>query len=263
MPSISIPTALAIGAGVSGVAGVASAVIGGNAAKSAGKTQAKAATLASNNQLEEFNQTEQNLSPYMSAGTEALGTGESLLGLGDTSKATTPGGGTSGGVPNTTAMETALENTPGYQFTKQQGLEATQNGFAAQGLASSGAALKGAATFATGLADTTYEQQLQNYLQVAGGGQSAATAVGQQGQNAVAQAGNFSTSGAAATAAGTVGAANALTGGLSTVANGVNNAAMIDAFAGSGQFGAKTATGSVAGNALEPVAVTPNVYGGF
>lgn len=63
------------------------------------------------------------------------------------------------------AQQTALENTPGYKFALDQGLKATQNGFAAQGLASSGAAMKGGAQFAEGLASQTYNQQLQNYLQ--------------------------------------------------------------------------------------------------
>lgn len=49
-----------------------------------------------------------------------------------------------------------LENSPGYQFELQQGLEATQNGFAAQGLGVSGAAMKGAASYAQGLASTDY-----------------------------------------------------------------------------------------------------------
>ena len=60
--------------------------------------------------------------------------------------------------------EEGLEATPGYQFTKAQGLESAQSGFAAQGLGSSGAALKGGVAYATGLADSTYNQQYQNYL---------------------------------------------------------------------------------------------------
>lgn len=57
-----------------------------------------------------------------------------------------------------------LEATPGYQFNLSQGLAATQNSAAARGLGVSGAALKGAATFATGLADSTYQQQFNNQL---------------------------------------------------------------------------------------------------
>lgn len=60
-----------------------------------------------------------------------------------------------------------LENTPGYQFTLQQGLESTQNSAAARGLANSGAALKGAATYATGLANDTYQSQYNDIAQAA------------------------------------------------------------------------------------------------
>lgn len=52
-----------------------------------------------------------------------------------------------------------LEKTPGYQFTKNQGLKAVQNSAAARGLGVSGAALKGASEFATGLANNTYKDQ--------------------------------------------------------------------------------------------------------
>jgi len=61
-------------------------------------------------------------------------------------------------------QEAALQNLPGYQFTLNQGLESTQNAAAARGLGVSGAALKGAASYATGLADNTYNSQLQNTI---------------------------------------------------------------------------------------------------
>jgi hypothetical protein len=52
-----------------------------------------------------------------------------------------------------------LEQTPGWQFTNYQGQKAVQNAASARGLGVSGAALKGAANFATGLADQTYKTQ--------------------------------------------------------------------------------------------------------
>ena len=58
--------------------------------------------------------------------------------------------------------EANLVNTPGYQFNLSQGLESAQNSAAARGLGVSGAAMKGAATYATGLADSTYQQQFAN-----------------------------------------------------------------------------------------------------
>jgi hypothetical protein len=56
-----------------------------------------------------------------------------------------------------------LSQTPGYQFTLQQGEQAVQNSAAALGLGSSGPALKGAVNYAEGLAGTTYQQQFNNY----------------------------------------------------------------------------------------------------
>lgn len=112
----------------------------------------------------------------------------------------------------------ALKKTPGYQFSLDQGLQATQNSYASHGLAKSGAALKGAANYAEGLAGTTYEQQLQNYFQLLGGGQNAAAGIGGFGTTAAANAGNNITSAGAATAAGTVGSANAITGAIGNVA---------------------------------------------
>lgn len=61
-------------------------------------------------------------------------------------------------------IQSALEATPGYKFTRDQGLKATQNSFAARGLGNSGAALRGAADYTTGLAGNTYEQRLSDYL---------------------------------------------------------------------------------------------------
>lgn len=65
-----------------------------------------------------------------------------------------------------TMDEASLEATPGYQFIKNQGQKSVQSGYAARGLGSSGAAMKGAANFVTGLADQTYntrfEQEREN-----------------------------------------------------------------------------------------------------
>lgn len=99
-----------------------------------------------------------------------------------------------------------LEQTPGYQFTLTQGLKAVNNDMGARGLLNSGAAMKGAANYATGLADSTYmdqfnmdQTQKQNiYNRLMG--------VAQLGENAGAQTGAYGTQ-AAGTVAGTNSAA--------------------------------------------------------
>lgn len=82
-----------------------------------------------------------------------------------------------------TALNT-LQQTPGYQFTLQQGLQGVENGYAAQGLGRSGAALKGAANYAEGLASTTYQQIWQNMYNQAALGENAAVGQGTFTQNA-------------------------------------------------------------------------------
>ena len=59
-----------------------------------------------------------------------------------------------------------LAATPGYQFTLDQGLKAVQSSAAARGLGMSGAAMRGAADYATGKASQTYDQQLTNALNI-------------------------------------------------------------------------------------------------
>lgn len=121
-----------------------------------------------------------------------------------------------------------LQATPGYQFTLNQGLQATQNAYAAQGLGTSGAALKGAANYAEGLASTTYQQQFQNYWTQNQNIYSMLTGMTNTGENAAAMTGNLGTSaassaasalmaGASASAAGTVGSANAIAGGVNSL----------------------------------------------
>ena len=160
-----------------------------------------------------------------------------------------------------------LSQTPGYQFTLNQGEQAVTNSNAALGLGSSGAALKGAANYAEGLASTTYQQQFTNYWNqlnniagliggAAGQGQNAAAGLGGLGNTAAANAGQFTTSAGAAQAAGTVGAANALTSGISGVGSSVSNAALLSSLNSNGLFGGGGQTIS-AGNAIN------NSIGGF
>lgn len=229
------------GAALVGVAG--SAITSSNsadAAKSAAQTQANAANNASAQQLAMFEQMRQSLQPFIGTGVNANSQLAALTG-------TNPGGNPLT-APLTKAFQPTMAQlaaTPGYQFSLQQGLEATQNSYAAQGLGASGAAQKGAANYAEGLAGTTYQQQFANYLQqnqqiynMLGQqnslGENAAAGAGNAGLSAASTAGNFSTSGAAATAGGTIGAANAFTAGVGGASNAASTAALL---AGSGLFG--------------------------
>jgi hypothetical protein len=148
--------------------------------------------------------------------------------------------------------------TPGYQFAFDQGLQALQRSQAATGITGGGAA-KAAEQYGQGLASTNYQQAYQNALAtygtnqaaaagalgaqqgvygtnydvtqalrneyynrlagLAGVGQTATSQLNQAGQNYAGNAANLLTSGAAAQAAGQMGAANAWAGGLGGLGN--------------------------------------------
>ena len=211
------------------VGGIASAGIGASAAKSAAATQAAAAKTAADAQMTMYGTNKDLLQPFQTAGVNALGGVTDLL-----------GNGTAG---NAGIMD-KLSSMPGYQFALQQGLQATQNGYTASGLGQSGAALKGAANYAEGLAGTQYQNLFGNELSTAQLGESAAGALANTGANAQAAASNYNTSGAAATAAGTVGAANATIGGIGQVTGGLNNAALLLALQQGGMFANAGGTGA-------------------
>ena len=168
---------------------IGSAVVGAGASiigsQSAANAQKEASQNAINAQQQMFNVAQQNLEPYNTAGQSAFAQLQALTGAGP--------GGNPLTAPLTAQFQPTmaqLASTPGYQFTRQQGLQATQNAFAAQGLGSSGAALKGAANYAEGLAGTTYQQQLQNYLTQNAQTYNMLYGQSQLGENAAAGVGN-------------------------------------------------------------------------
>lgn len=196
------------------VAVIGSAVVGGAvsaySANRAASAQTRAADKAAGIAQDQYERTRADLAPYRDAGGRATTELEQRL-------------------PHLTSpielTQEWLENTPGYQFTRTQGLKSVQNSAAARGLGVSGAALKGAATFATGLADQTYKTQfdventnrtnaynrLMGLVQV---GQNAATGTGVLGEKAA------GTSASAAMAAG-----NAQASGINAMGNAVSRAA--------------------------------------
>lgn len=189
---------------------VGSAVVGAGASLAGSKKQAKATEKASDSQMAMYQQTREDLSPYNKAGQAALKTLQGRLNY----------------LTSPIVMDQAtLEKTPGYQFNLAQGLKSTQNSAAARGLGNSGAALKGAASYATGLADSTYQQQFANENTNRENAYNRLMGLVQSGQNAAAQTGAYGTqtassigantiAGGTATAAGYTGAANALAGGV-------------------------------------------------
>jgi hypothetical protein len=165
--------------------------------------QSNATNKATDVQKQMFDTTQRNLAPYLATGADAANKLTAAL-------------------PSLTAPitmdEATLEATPGYQFNLTQGLKSVQNSAAARGLGTSGAALKGAANYATGLADSTYQQQFANantnklnaYNFLTGAANLGSNAAGTSANAATttgANIGGNTIAGGTALAAGTVGAA--------------------------------------------------------
>src|SRR6185312_1060193 len=191
-------------------AGVLSAGAGIYGASTAASAQENAANTASATQMNMFNQDKALLNPYVQQGYTAN------TDLNDQ-------------LPDLTAPinmnEATLQNTPGYQFNLTQGLKSVQNSAAARGLGISGAALKGASAYATGLADSTYQNQFsnaqtnrQNTYNMLSGQQSL-------GENAAAGVGNAGISTGNSIASNTLGAGNAAGAAAIATGNAVSGAA--------------------------------------
>lgn len=196
---------------------VATAIVGGSAisalatsyaANKASSAQTNAAQKAQDTALGMYNTTRGDLQPFRQIGVDAGNRLTSRLG-----EFTSP----------IVMDQAALEQTPGYQFTRTQGLKAVQNSAAARGLGVSGAALKGAANFATGLADNTYKTQFD----IANTNQSNAynrlKALVDTGQNAAAQTGNAGTNAANTAAGAQIGAGNAQAAGYNATGSAIGN----------------------------------------
>jgi hypothetical protein len=199
-------------------AAVAGATLGGalissNAAKSAANTQANAANTATAAQQAMYGQTLANLQPYMAGGNTALSTLNSKEANGSLGGSFTP-------------ADYLSNQDPGYAFQLGQGQQALQNSQAAKDGVLSGSALKGLIQYNQGVASTGYQNAYDRWLSSQKNTLSTLMGPATLGENAAAGAGtagaNYaggisSTTQAAgnATAAGTVGSANAISNGLS------------------------------------------------
>jgi len=188
-----------VAAVITGGLGLAGAVVQSNAAKTAAKSQENAANNASQTQLQMYNTTRGDLMPYNMGGQQDFAAMNRLL------------------LGNPAEQQAALEGLPGYQFARTQGLKSVQNSATARGLGVSGAALKGAATYATGLADQTYGNQVNRLLAGAQLGENAGAMTGQAGSNAANGIANAQIGAGNAAAGGAIGAGNAWSGAFNNL----------------------------------------------
>lgn len=200
---------------ISGGLGYLGAKSQAGASQQASQMQAYMQMMGLQQQQRQYDQTRADFAPYRDLGSQAAGALSGQLNY----------------LTSPIKMDQAtLESTPGYQWNLGQGLKATQSAAAARGLGVSGAALKGAATYATGLADSTYQNQFNNentnrtnaynrLYQTSALGETAAAQAGTLGQSNVNSQVNALTGIGNSAAAGTLGSAAAGNAGLGAIGN--------------------------------------------
>ena len=234
---------------------VGSALIGANASRGAAGTQAAAAGQAANISNQQYYQTREDQRPFREMGIRALPQLEAQRNM----------------MPGAFTGQVNLGQDPGYAFRLSEGQKALDRSAAARGGLISGGALKAAQRFGQDLGSQEYQNAYNRALTgynadvareatgynrlaaLAGIGQTATNQIGAAGAANATNVGNYLTSGAAANAAGQVGTANAITGGLSTYLNYNQGNNLVNALRG-GMPGY-----SVAGNAAQ---MGPYSYGG-
>lgn len=232
---------------VAGGATLLGSKMASDASKDAAHIGSDAAHYSADLQDKNLQQTRQSLQPFINTGYDAQGSLRNFLGLGAPTD-----GGTYGSLMKPFDAQTFQQyKDPGYEFQLQQGQQALQNSQAAKDGALSGAALKDLIGFNQGMANTAYQNAFGRYMSqndatynrlssLLGVGENAAAGLGNTGAQVTSNIGNTLMSGANAQAAGTVGSANAWSGGL-------NNAAGY--YALSGMLGGGSFTGNGISNA--------------
>lgn len=189
---------------IGAVGSIGGALISSNAQKSAASAQRDAANQANATEQGFFNSTQGELQPFIDTGTNAANKLSSLEGL-------------NGGTPS--SMMSTLQGLPGYQFANQQGLKSVQNSATARGLGVSGAALKGAANYSTGLANEYYNNLLSGIQNTENTGEGAASSLGGVASNIGQSIGQNTIGAGQASAAGILGSGTAISNGIGGVSS--------------------------------------------
>jgi hypothetical protein len=201
---------------------VATAVIGSQASKSAAKTQAGSAAAATDAQERMFERQVELQEPFREAGLAGQNRLMELLGLGKDK--TAAGYGKYASAEFTPANFLANQD-PGYAFRMSEGLKGLERSAAARGGLLSGSALKGITRYGQGLASDEYQNAfnryqtsrtntLNPYASLAGVAQSSANTLGNAAGQFGAQIGSNIIGAGNAAAAGQIGQANAIAGGV-------------------------------------------------
>lgn len=171
------------------------AIVGAGASIISGNKAANAQTQAANTQVAEqrrqYDTSRADLAPWRDVGGSALGKLAGMYGAGGQSGQPNTGGGD----PAATGADQIAPagnsyggffTSPGYQWRRDQGVQAVERSAASRGLLGSGAAVKAIGRYADGLASSEYQNFGDRLGQLAGLGQNATNATVAAGQTATA-----------------------------------------------------------------------------
>lgn len=183
---------MGIGAAIGGIVG---GISQGRAAKRAAQAQTDAANRQIDFQTDVYNDQTERFKPFLDTGTNALAGYNFEMGLG----ARPEGYG-------------GFQTTPGYDFRRQQGIDAIDASAATRGGLMSGKTLQDLTTFGDGLASQEYGNYMQRLAGLTDMGMGAAGMQATAGNNAAAGVSNALANIGNAQAAGAIGQGNALAG---------------------------------------------------
>jgi hypothetical protein len=205
---------------------IGSSLLGANAAGKASDAQVAASREAIAEQRRQFDIGQANLAPYRDVGTKGLYLLSDYLGLPTPPGSTVTPSGTTGSLLK--PFDFDITKDPGYQFRLGEGTKAIENSGAARGMQLSGATMKEllryGSDYASGEFNAAFNRDLatknQNYSALTGAagiGIGATNTGVQAGQQTAAGIANTMTGIGNAQAAGAIGQANAIQGGVNNI----------------------------------------------
>lgn len=249
---------LLIGLGIAGAAALGSATANAVGTSNAAAAQKTAAEKAMDLQRQMWAQQRSDISPWREAGATTLA--QLLQEM-------------QSGAFDRPFDASQLASDPGYQFRMAEGQKALERSAAARGMLASGGTMKGLNRYAQGYASDEFNNayarhrgdltdRFNRLAAISGVGQQAAQNLGQLGAQHSGQMSNLYGALGNAQAAGAIGTANAVSGGMQTL----GNLAMMGGMGMSGGFGGMGGGGGGSGMSIPMQAPSygPGLgYGGF
>lgn len=180
---------------------IGSTVVGVGGSMIAANKEAKAADKATKTQLEMYQQTREDLTPYNKTGQAATYSLAKLYGL--------PGADGTTSEPD----YSGFENSPDYKFARDEGIKALDASASAKGSLLSGGMMKDLTEYGAGIASQNYGNYVNRLMDLARLGEAAGAQTGTAGANAATGVANTQLRAGEAQASGVVGAVNSVNAG--------------------------------------------------